>query len=639
MSDDIKLKRFGKYLILDHLVDGGMGKICRAKFLSEETNKIVAIKVIQPQFSNDEAFRTMFMDEVKVSFGLQHPNIVQTFDYGYYNKQLYVAMEYCDGQNLKGYIDKLSKGGYVFPIEVSVYIASQACQGLFYAHTLTDKMTGNDLNIIHRDISPHNIMVTYDGTVKIIDFGIAKANSNAEVTQSGMIKGKLSYLAPEYLEGKTLDPRYDQFSLGTVLWEMVCARKLFHEANDLSILKKIQECDIPKPSSINPKVTPELDAIILRALSRDREKRYGNLNEMNKELTKFLYKYKPDFSNTDVAGFAKTLFKEQIQKDRETFFKYGKIDIAPYLKDLEKEGRKASSSDATSTSTTSINPEDKTASSRFYNVLQGDLDQDDQDIIAKEATRLQAKQTTNARITVQGSDTSTRRRTVSKALKGGTRTRAPRGRERGGRGGIGKWLVAACVLAAAWLNRDALMGRGADGGGAEARSTASGPGGVLVLQEFDLYKQKVFVNGREQDIDYRNQVRVPLGKPFVLRVQTPKREHYVTTMTLGPDEKQKTVAVPRTKPARYSLIFTSDPSCLSGALEFSLFGEKRREPLPLAKSIPLPFRGKGAEYGVTVVRGDGIRRALDVRFQYAAQTLDLCGLAGAGPPRASSTSR
>ena len=245
MSEE--LKRFGKYLILDHLVDGGMAKICRARFLSDQADKIVAIKMVQPQYSKDEAFKKMFMDELKVAFALQHPNIIQTYDYGYYNEQLYVAMEYCDGRNLKEYLDKLKQKKFVFPVEITTYIISQVCQGLHYAHNLTDKLSGQKYSVIHRDISPHNIMLTFDGAVKVIDFGIAKSDRNSEQTQAGTIKGKLSYLAPEYIDGKKLDPRYDQFAVGITFWEMLCSRKLFKANNDIAVLKKIQECRVPRP--------------------------------------------------------------------------------------------------------------------------------------------------------------------------------------------------------------------------------------------------------------------------------------------------------------------------------------------------------------------------------------------------------
>ena len=165
-----KFQRFGKYLILDHLVDGGMAKICRARFLGEQANKIVAIKMVQPQFCKDASFVQMFQDELNVTFSLLHPNVVQVYDYGKINDQLYTAMEYVDGVNLKQILDRLKEKNVVFPVEISLYIISQVCQGLHYAHTFTDKLTGKPLNIVHRDISPHNVMISFDGSVKVIDF-------------------------------------------------------------------------------------------------------------------------------------------------------------------------------------------------------------------------------------------------------------------------------------------------------------------------------------------------------------------------------------------------------------------------------------------------------------------------------------
>ena len=336
VGDGLILKRFGKYLLLDHFVDGGMAKICRARFLGEEADKIVAIKMIQAQYFADEAFRNMFLDEIRVTFGLIHPNITQTFDYGMEDNQLYQVMEYINGKNLKEYLDKLKKRGYVFPVEVSVYVIAQTCQGLHYAHTFKNQLTAESANIIHRDISPHNIMLTYDGAVKIIDFGIAKASSNSDKTQAGTIKGKLSYLAPEYLDGLELDARYDQFALGITLWEMLCSRKLFSAKNDLAVLKKIQACKVPPPSSINPNVPKALDKIVLKALEKDRELRYENLDQMNRALIKFLYGKYPEFNATDLSYFSQELFKDVIKQDQDRFKEFGKIDIRPFLDEMKK---------------------------------------------------------------------------------------------------------------------------------------------------------------------------------------------------------------------------------------------------------------------------------------------------------------
>lgn len=336
MSDK-KFERFGKYLILDHLVDGGMAKICRARYLGEQANKMVAVKMVQPQFSNDEAFVRMFQDELNITFGMLHPNIMQVYDYGKTNGQLYTAMEYIHGANLKQFLDRLKERKVVFPPEICIYIISQVCLGLHYAHTFTDKLTGKPYNIVHRDISPHNIMLTYDGAVKVIDFGIAKATTNSEATQAGTIKGKLSYLAPEYLDGLELDARYDEFAVGITLWEMLCSRKLFQASNDLAVLKQIQACKIIPPSEINPSVPKELDAIVMKALSKDRAHRYENLDQLNRALIRFLYSSYPEFNASDLSAFAEDLFKNEIGQDQEKFVEYGKIDIVPYIEDMKQE--------------------------------------------------------------------------------------------------------------------------------------------------------------------------------------------------------------------------------------------------------------------------------------------------------------
>jgi serine/threonine protein kinase len=336
MSDK-KFQRFGKYLILDHLVDGGMAKICRARYLGEQANKMVAVKMVQPQFSNDEAFVRMFQDELNITFGMLHPNIMQVYDYGKTQGQLYTAMEYIHGANLKQYLDRLKERKVVFPVEISCYIISQVCLGLHYAHTFTDKLTGKPYNIVHRDISPHNIMLTYDGAIKVIDFGIAKANTNSEQTQAGTIKGKLSYLAPEYLDGLELDARYDEFAVGITLWELLCSRKLFQANNDLAVLKQIQACKIVPPSQINPSVPKELDAIVLKALSKDRSQRYENLDQLNRALVRFLYSTYPEFNASDLKMFADDLFKAEISQDTDKFVEYGNMDVTPYIEDMRNE--------------------------------------------------------------------------------------------------------------------------------------------------------------------------------------------------------------------------------------------------------------------------------------------------------------
>ena len=344
-KDENAQQRFGKYFILDHLIDGGMAKIYRARFLGEEADKIIAIKMIKGQFSSDDNFKKMFLDELNVIFGFEHPNVINTFDYGMHKGQLYVAMEYCDGKSVNEYINKLKKQKCHIPIDITISIVSQICRGLHYVHKFTDKLTGKKRNIIHRDISPHNIMLGYEGAVKVIDFGIAKVNAdskvNSDVTQSGTIKGKISYLSPEYIEGVELDHRYDQFATGITLWEMLCGRKLFEASNNMAILKKIQQCEIPIPSSINPNVPKELDEIVLKSLSRDRNNRYENMDRFDRALTKLLNTCYSDFHSSDIGYFAENLFKDEIERDRKKLFEFGKVDIKPYIEELKREQKKS----------------------------------------------------------------------------------------------------------------------------------------------------------------------------------------------------------------------------------------------------------------------------------------------------------
>ena len=328
--------KFGKYLLLDHIVDGGMAAIYRARELSESQNKlvaekIVAIKVIKEQHSNDEGFKEMFLDEIKVAYGLIHPNIAQTYNYGEFNDQLYAVLEYVDGKNLKQYIDLLRKNKQFFPVEMSVYMITQICAGLDYAHKFTDKLTGQTANIVHRDISPHNIMLDYDGIIKVIDFGIAKADSSGDHTKTGTIKGKVSYIAPEYLsEDAVIDSRYDQFAVGLTLWELLTGKRLFKGPNDMAVLKKIYQCKIPSVKQFNPDVPPQLEEILYKTLSKNRDNRYGDMDKLNRALTKFLYSTYPDFNSSDLASFLNKVFFEDIENNKTKLREYGEIDLNQY---------------------------------------------------------------------------------------------------------------------------------------------------------------------------------------------------------------------------------------------------------------------------------------------------------------------
>ena len=677
-KDGFALRRFGRYLILDHLVDGGMATICRARFLGEQADKIVAIKMVQPQYSKDESFKTMFMDEIKVTFGLIHPNIAQTYDYGVHNDQLYTAMEYVDGKNLKQYLDKLREKKFVFPVEISVYIISQACQGLQYAHTLTDKLTGKRANIIHRDISPHNLMLTYDGAVKIIDFGIAKAESNSESTQAGTIKGKLSYLAPEYLEGKDLDPRYDQFAVGITLWEMLCSRKLFKAKNDLAVLKLIQACKVPPPSSINPNVPKELDEIVLTALSRDREKRFKDMDQLNRALVKFLYSNYSDFNATDLSYFANELFKEDIEKDRRKLFEFGKIDLAPYLDELKREqsGEKITSDNAISSSRASSGDLEPTR--KKARVLDFGFEEESSAKPArKRLTRASptksvaasrpaptaapassvppVKQETGT-LTINvskktrtvGEATAVRSIPLPQEATGSNKTAVKKLPEKKAASKKAQ-LIAILVILAVGLGGYKLFSGGKETKAVkpinnvvttnDEQSTVQEDEqgtGLIEFTNFTRHRQLLFINGQKVNVSVLGEVEVPYGKNIVLRVQEQGREHYVTTIALNGRTPSKQITIPQMPPASYGYLITSK-DCINGKLLFTLFGEERQESLPIRNSrgiaFPVGTNDSGSIVPVTYTvyyqkTYEEIQRKAAFTIKHIDHAVDFCSVIG-----------
>ncbi|MBK23459.1 MAG: hypothetical protein CME70_05575 [Halobacteriovorax sp.] len=685
MTDE-KRERFGKYLILDHLVDGGMAKICRAKFLGEQASKVVAIKMVQPQFSKDESFKTMFMDEVKLTFGLLHPNIIQTYDYGMHNDQLFVAMEYCDGRNLKEYLDKLKQRKFVFPVEITVYIITQICQGLHYAHTYTDKLTGKEANIVHRDISPHNVMLTYEGAVKVIDFGIAKAESNSEATQAGTIKGKLSYLAPEYLEGMELDPRYDLFAVGITMWEMLCSRKLFKAANDLAVLKKIQECKVPPPSSINPNVPKELDEIVLKSLHRDRTKRYENMDQLNRALIKFLYAHYPEFNATDLQYFAKELFKEEIKRDREKLFEFGKIDLTPFLQDLKRESEGGTAAPAAAVGGMSVDVpgapkakareaeldfgfEEESTKSRTKSRLSKRNSNSNPDKTAEkvdladkfgeggvvaDGNNLKIEATTIGRVKRSDFGATKGEKTEKRARKGtSTHTRKVKLKKK--KKSKKSVYAAAVAIAVVFFGYDyapePIKAKIATILGEEPVKVNPGPkpasvdkkddsedvttlvkveDGKVRLEGFDKHKQRLYINGKETSVDFMRSFTIPVGKEVVVRIQSPGKKHFVTNLTVEKGE-EKVLEVPEMESEFYGYL-TMSRACIAGKMFFTVYGETRTEELPIKGRISFPSpsgREPASEksYEITYQRaGDNLQRKATVTFKSEEEKVDLCEL-------------
>ena len=276
---------FGRYQLLERLGAGGMAEVFLAQARSVHGfEKLVAIKRILPHYTEDETFARMFADEARISAELRHPNICQVYDYGQVDKVAYLAMEYVDGRHLKEVLYKLRTKNQKLPIAIALYIVRSVCEALAYAHELVDK-NGNPLGIIHRDISPPNVMVSADGQVKLIDFGIAKAAIRLERTLGGVIKGKFAYMSPEQMRGEPLDQRSDVFALGILAFELITGQTLFQADNPLSASEKVQNLEIPTPSSLNPAAPKVLDEIVLKALERAPSDRYLTSRALLERIT------------------------------------------------------------------------------------------------------------------------------------------------------------------------------------------------------------------------------------------------------------------------------------------------------------------------------------------------------------------
>ena len=283
------LQQFGKYSLTRRLAFGGMAEIFLASLQGAQGfQKKVVLKRILPQFGTDPQFVSMFIDEAVIAARLTHPNVVQIYDFGDVDGVYFIAMEYVDGADLRQLVrNAVTKGRLLLPAEVAA-LGEGICAGLSYAHNFADD-DGTPLRIIHRDISPHNIMVSRSGEAKVTDFGIAKAEARATRTATGTIKGKVAYMAPEQARGEPIDKRCDQFAVGLVLWEALTGERMFRGDSDLEMIRQVVACDTRPPSDLRAGVPSELDAIIMRSLRREREHRYDDLTEMQQDLARFRF--------------------------------------------------------------------------------------------------------------------------------------------------------------------------------------------------------------------------------------------------------------------------------------------------------------------------------------------------------------
>ena len=310
---------FGKYFLLERINVGGMAEVYKAKTVGVEGfEKIVAIKRILPSVAEDEEFIKMFVDEAKITSQLSHANLAATFDLGKIDDTYYIAMEYVPGKDLRAVFERIKRRGGRVPWQLSAWVMSRVCEGLDYAHRKRDA-SGRELHIVHRDVSPQNIILSYEGEVKLIDFGIAKAANKITKTQAGILKGKFGYMSPEQVRGLPLDGRSDIFAAGVVLYELCTGERLFTGSSDFSVLEKVQQARVTPPSQVEPSIPPELERIILKALAREPGDRYLHAAEMAGALARFLLETQARaVTRDDLSAFMKGTFPEDERREPST---------------------------------------------------------------------------------------------------------------------------------------------------------------------------------------------------------------------------------------------------------------------------------------------------------------------------------
>ncbi len=318
---------FGKYLLLDRINIGGMAEVWRGKmFGAGGFERLVAIKRILPNIAEDDEFISMFIDEAKISVQLTHANVAQIYELGQINSSYFISMEYIPGKDMRAIFDRCRKKGEPAPVPLVAYCVSKMCEGLDYAHRKKDGM-GREMNIVHRDISPQNVLISYEGEVKVIDFGIAKAAGKATKTQAGILKGKFGYMSPEQIRGLPLDRRSDVFAIGVCLYEMLTGERLFVGDSDFSVLEKVRKAEVAPPSTYNRRIPDALEKIVLKALARDVDERYQYANELGDDLQRFLLTSDTIFGRKDLMQYMKSTFAEDVEREKQRLQEY--VDIKP----------------------------------------------------------------------------------------------------------------------------------------------------------------------------------------------------------------------------------------------------------------------------------------------------------------------
>ncbi len=304
----------GRYRVVDEIGIGGMASVHLARADGPGGfQKWVAIKRIHPHLVEDDQFIHMFLDEARIAARISHANVAQVFDLGEGDGTYWIAMEYLHGEPLREVMRCVEDGFPLPSTDIAARIVADAAEGLHAAHDLKDK-NGALLNLVHRDVTPHNLFLTYDGNVKVVDFGIAKVAGRLSQTRAGTLKGKLAYMSPEQVRGAEIDRRTDIFALGVVLWELTTGHRLFRMESDLETLEKVQACIVPSPSAVVPDYPAELESIVMRALAKAPEQRFQTAREFSRALQQHLLRRGVFVGPEDVSGYVRRLFGDRIKK-------------------------------------------------------------------------------------------------------------------------------------------------------------------------------------------------------------------------------------------------------------------------------------------------------------------------------------
>ena len=303
---------FGKYYLLGLIARGGMAEVYRGRPQNGD-KRLVAVKVMRPQLAREARFIDMFHREGKLAMVLKNRCIVETVEVGQHDGRHFITMEYIGGRDLTQVLRRCQETQQRIPVPHAVYIAARIAEGLHFAHTLGGP-DGRPLNIVNRDVSPSNVRLSYDGDVKLLDFGIAQALMKF-TSEIGVLKGKFSYMSPEQIRGMPLDARTDVFSTGIILHEMLTTEKLFRGDTEFALMEKVRKAEVPPPSNFNRRVTPELDAIVFKALARDVADRFQSAADLARGLDGLIEGYR--FDPKELRQFMRQMFRKEYAKELE----------------------------------------------------------------------------------------------------------------------------------------------------------------------------------------------------------------------------------------------------------------------------------------------------------------------------------